>query len=62
MDDMFKIILPVLLTGLGVIVFSLYADIGEISQRQAASDQCIYRLEQVEMKVKELRDNESRRE
>ena len=53
-SEWIKILLPVILTGLGVMVVELFSDVKNIEQRQEAGKVYVYRLGQVELKVKEL--------
>jgi len=56
MNEALKLIIPVLLTGLGVVVFSLYSDVGEIEKKQASGEEYVYRIEQLELSVRELQE------
>jgi len=58
MDDITRMLVPLLITALGVVVFQLYGDVKHLETVQAEAHEYIYRIEQLETKVEELRKDE----
>jgi len=57
MNDWLKIIVPIVLTGSGIMMYSLFTEIHRIEDKLLEGDLVIYRIEQLEIKVKELQRN-----
>ena len=54
MNEYAKIILPVVLTGIGAVLWTLIGSVADIKKTQVASQEYIYRIEQLEIKVKSI--------
>ena len=54
MEDWLKIIVPVIVTGMGVIIFELFSDVRRLESTLLGNKEYIYRIEQNEIKIKEL--------
>jgi len=56
MNEWAKVIIPVVLTGLGAVVWALIVRVDKIQETQVASKEYIYRIKQNELKIKELKN------
>ena len=57
MNDWLKIIVPVLLAGAGIVLYGLFIEVNRIENKLLEGDLVIYRIEQLEIDVKELQRN-----
>lgn len=53
-NDWLKVIVPILITGVGIITYGLFHDVSRIEKRLLEGDMVLYRIEQLEIDVKEL--------
>ena len=58
MNEWSKVLVPILLTAIGVMVFDLFGEIKDIKEHQIKSNVWIYRVEQNEMKIKVLEEKQ----
>lgn len=56
-DKWLQIIIPLILSGMGIIIFNLHTDIQEISGKQREAKEFIYRIEQTELRVRKIEDS-----
>ena len=56
MNDWLKVLVPGLLTGIGVLIFTIVNDITEMKQTQISAGTWFYRIEQAEVDIQELKD------
>ncbi|RKZ46093.1 MAG: hypothetical protein DRQ58_09285 [Gammaproteobacteria bacterium] len=54
MDDWLKVVVPVLLTGIGAMIFNLYSDVSELHATLLGNKEYIYRIQQNEIKIDKL--------
>ena len=54
MNEWLKIIVPLILTALGILVFDVIADINIIKNKQSEAQQYVYRVKQLELKVQKI--------
>jgi len=53
-SEWLKVIVPILITGLGAVVIGLFNDVKDIRSTQLEGKTWIYRIEQNEVKIKAL--------
>ena len=58
MTDLAKIVVPLILTAVGIFMYDMYQDIGVIQKRLNENNEFIYRIERNEVKIKQLEDKE----
>lgn len=58
MNDWLKVMVPVLITAIGVMILNLYDDVKDIRDSQIRSKTWIYRIEQNEHKIKVLQEQQ----
>lgn len=54
MDDWLKVVVPVLLTGVGAMIINLYSDVSELHATLLGNKEYIYRIQQNEIKIDKL--------
>jgi len=54
MDDWLKVVVPVLLTGVGAMIINLYSDVSELQATLLGNNEYIYRIQQNEIKIDKL--------
>ena len=56
MNEWLKIIVPVIITGLGAIVIGLFSEVERIKETQIEGKTWTYRIEQNELKINKLQE------
>jgi len=51
MTDLAKIVVPLILTAVGIFMYDMYQDIGVIQKRLNENNEYVYRLERLETKM-----------
>ena len=58
MNDWLKVMVPALITAIGVMILNLYDDVKDIRDSQIRSKTWMYRIEQNEHKIKVLQEQQ----
>ena len=56
MDEWLKVIVPIVITGLGAIVIGLFSEVERIKETQIEGKTWTYRIEQNELKINKLQE------
>ena len=56
MNDWAKVLVPIIMTAMGAVIFGLFADVKRINETQMEGQLYIYRIQQLELRVEELED------
>jgi len=61
MSDWLKVLVPIVLTGMGAIIFGLFNDVKRINATQLEGQTWMYRIEQNELKIGKLQTEHDRK-